>query len=377
MFWFFSHKTYGISVPRPGIEPILPALEGEIPTSGPPGKSPGGLKKKKNQLCFFLSSYKVAARLEKGMAACSSILAWRIPGTEKPGGLQPMGSQSQTRLSSWHWKGHSQTEQKVQRVCPCDPMPAAHSPLFCRLWRKWQLSEMVLVSFEARNEQASHTTRNELNDEEASLPKMNDICIPFNHSLLLTPPRGEMGLFDPFCSGHQLRAKPHVKEMCCCCSVAKVCPTLWDPMDCSTPGLPVHHHLLELAQTHGHWIGDAIQPSYPQSSPSPAPNLSQHQGLFQGVDSSHQVANVLINSCWIGGAPHCRGSRAVGVDVAHSRACALGRAAWGHGCPLAVRARGGHQERKVGTQKGRRWVKRSLCFQFSSVAQECLCHLMD
>ena len=52
MFWFFSHKTYGISVPRPGIEPILPALEGEIPTSGPPGKSPGGLKKKKSALFF-------------------------------------------------------------------------------------------------------------------------------------------------------------------------------------------------------------------------------------------------------------------------------------------------------------------------------------
>ena len=85
---------------------------------------------------------------------------------------------------------------------------------------------MVLVRFEARNDQASHTTRNELNDEEACLPKMSDICIPFNHSLLLTPPRGEMGLFDPFCSGHQPRAKPHVKDMCCCCSVATLCPTL-------------------------------------------------------------------------------------------------------------------------------------------------------
>ena len=65
-------------------------------------------------------------------------------------------------------------------------------------------------------------------------------------------------------------------------------------MDCRTPGFPVHHQLPELTQTHIHWIGDAIQPSYPLSSPSPpAFNLSQHQGLFQWVNSSHQVAQVL------------------------------------------------------------------------------------
>ena len=64
--------------------------------------------------------------------------------------------------------------------------------------------------------------------------------------------------------------------------VAKSCLTLRDPMDCSTPGLPVHHQLLELAQTHVHRVGDAIQPSHPLSSPSPPVlNLSQHQGLFQ------------------------------------------------------------------------------------------------
>ena len=65
------------------------------------------------------------------------------------------------------------------------------------------------------------------------------------------------------------------------------------PMDCSTPGFPVHHHLPELPQTHVHWVSDAIQPSHPLSSPSPAFNLSQHQCLFQWVSSSHQVAKVL------------------------------------------------------------------------------------
>ena len=77
-------------------------------------------------------------------------------------------------------------------------------------------------------------------------------------------------------------------------SVAQSCPTLCDPMDHSTPGLPVHHQLLEFTQTHIHWVSDAIQPSHPLSSPSPlAPNPSKHQSLFQWVNSSHEVAKVL------------------------------------------------------------------------------------
>ena len=76
--------------------------------------------------------------------------------------------------------------------------------------------------------------------------------------------------------------------------VAQSCLTLCDPMDCSTPGLPVHHQLPESTQAHVHWVGDAIQPSHPLSSPSlPALNLSQHQGLFKWVSSLHQVAKVL------------------------------------------------------------------------------------
>ena len=77
-------------------------------------------------------------------------------------------------------------------------------------------------------------------------------------------------------------------------SVAQSCLTLCDPMDCTTPGLPVHYQLPEPTQTHVHWVGDAIQPSHPLSSPSPpAFNLSQHQGLFKWVSSLHQVAKVL------------------------------------------------------------------------------------
>ena len=77
-------------------------------------------------------------------------------------------------------------------------------------------------------------------------------------------------------------------------SVAQSCPTLCDPMDCSTPGLPVHHQLPEFTQAHVHWVGDAIQPSHPLSSPSPSSlNLSHHQGLFKWVSSSNEVAKVL------------------------------------------------------------------------------------
>ena len=78
------------------------------------------------------------------------------------------------------------------------------------------------------------------------------------------------------------------------CSVTQSCLTLYDRMDCSTAGLPVRHQLLEFTQIHVLWVGEAIQPSHPLSSPSPpALNLSQHQSLFQWVNSSHEVAKVL------------------------------------------------------------------------------------
>jgi len=77
----------------------------------------------------------------------------------------------------------------------------------------------------------------------------------------------------------------------CCCSVTKLCLNLWNPMDCSMSGFPVLHYIPEFVQTHIHWVSDAIQSSCPLSSPSPpAFNLSQLQGLFQWVGSSHQLA---------------------------------------------------------------------------------------
>ena len=87
--------------------------------------------------------------------------------------------------------------------------------------------------------------------------------------------------------------KEHIYSSVQFSSVAQSCPTLCDPMNRSTPGLPVHHQLPEFTQTHVHRVGDAIQPSHPLSSPTPsASNPSQHQGLFQRVESSHEVAKV-------------------------------------------------------------------------------------
>ena len=129
---------------------------------------------------------------EKEMATLSSILTWKIPQTEEPGGLQSMGQKKSDTI--------------------------------------WQLSTYALTLEEPVSQ---------------SVPSLGPI-------------------------------------------------RLCDPMDCSMPGFPVHDQLPELAQTHVHQAGDAIQPSHPLLSPSPpAFNLSQHQGLFQGVSSSHQVAKVL------------------------------------------------------------------------------------
>ena len=77
-------------------------------------------------------------------------------------------------------------------------------------------------------------------------------------------------------------------------SVTQSCLTLCNPMNCSTPGLPVHHQLLELTQIHVYPVSDAIQPSHPLSSPSPPTlNFSQSQGLFKRVSSLHQGSKLL------------------------------------------------------------------------------------
>ena len=90
-----------------------------------------------------------------------------------------------------------------------------------------------------------------------------------------------------------IKAIPH----CCCCSITQ---SLCNPVDCITPGFPILHHLPELAQTHGHWVSDAIQPSHPLSSPSsPAFNCSQHGGQNIGTSASASVLPINIQDWFL------------------------------------------------------------------------------
>ena len=99
---------------------------------------------------------------------------------------------------------------------------------------------------------------------------------------------------------HCMRKRKSVSHWVCCCSITKSRLTLCNPMDCSTPGFPVIHCLLEFAQTHVHWVDNAIQPSHPLSPSSPDFNLSQHQGFSQRVSFSHQVTQLQHQSIqWI------------------------------------------------------------------------------
>ena len=116
-------------------------------------------------------------------------------------------------------------------------------------------------------------------------PTISTFVAPFSSCLQSFPASGSL----PMTLAHWNLIKIYIMKV----KVAQSCPTLWDPIDCSMPGFPVLHHLPEFTQTHVHWVSDTIQPSHPLSSPPFAFNLSQHQGLFKRVSSSHQVAKIL------------------------------------------------------------------------------------
>ena len=210
------------------------------------------------------------------MATHSSILTWRIPRTEEPGGLQSVRSQRvghnlETKqqeaqndvhktVTAWWYGGHGNVSE--------------HSWVNTEFW--------VFILFMVFSEEElfqSHGTMGIfiyfMADEQGSFEEL--------FKLFFWPRLGEP-CFQVFVIWEFFQFSP----------VTQSCPTLCDPMDCTTPGFPVHHQLLELAETHVHRVGDAIQPSHPLSSASsPAFNLSQHQGLFKLVSSSHQLAKLL------------------------------------------------------------------------------------
>ena len=180
------------------------------------------------------------------MATHSSTLAWKIPWMEEPGRLQSMGS---------------------QRV--------GHNWATSLSLSEWNHSLNLWLS---------------LRSQSFSVPELifHSVCPLLDKNKRLM----EASWWERLTEG-----KLGLLWWAGLCSVQfswQLCPTLCDPMDCSMPGIPVHHQLPELAQTHVHQVGDAIQPYHLLSSPSPpAFNLSQHQSLFQWVSYSHQVAKGL------------------------------------------------------------------------------------
>ena len=189
--------------------------------------------------------------LKKEMATHSSILAWEISQSEEPGRLQYMGSQKFLVI-----KHNLVTKQQ-------------HNDAIC--WNKHLMNEPPwILQYPADLSQLilNRTKKNCYISTVFVLFVFQFIWIYHNlfiHSV-------SNGYFS---------------------SAAQSCLILCDRMKYSTPGFPVHHQLLKLAQTHVHQIGDAVQPSHPLSSPSPpVVNLSQHQGIFQWVSSSHQVTKV-------------------------------------------------------------------------------------
>ena len=166
-------------------------------------------------------------------------------------------------MSSWYfmifWRWILESDSANPMNCS-PPVSYVHEILQARIL------EWVAISFSRGSSQPRDRTRVSLIvDRHFTVWAIREVPIPLGHHF-----------------SHQFS------------SVTQSCLTLFDPMDCSTPGFPVHHQLPGLAQTHVHQVSGVIQPSHPLSSPSPpAFTLSQHQGLFQWVSSSHQVAKVL------------------------------------------------------------------------------------
>ena len=181
------------------------------------------------------------APLQKEMATHSSTLAWRIPWRKEPGRLQSMGLQ-RVRHDWATSYCHGLWQWGRQRPTPCKKVQEVSQ-------RSWDGSGQT----PSRRQRSSPTNA------------------PSQHWEQFLPGKdGDQG----FVTFVQFS------------SVAQSCPTLWDPMDCSTPGLLVHHQLLKFTQTQVHHISDAIQPSHPLLSLSPPTfNLSQHQGLFSSNES--------------------------------------------------------------------------------------------
>ena len=195
------------------------------------------------------------------MATHSSILAWKMSWTEKPGRHMVYGISSLTWPSKWTTTKTTEKHLEKKSLERAVSLRGEVNNIWCSI-------EVM--------EDVNKFMRKEMQTQDTVCCRLQD--------------RPEFELWLPLTLLHYVWKFASVQFS----SVAQSCLTLCDPMNHSTPGLPVHHKLLEITQIHAHQVGDAIQPSHPLSSPSPpAPSPSQHQGLFQWVNSSHEVAKVL------------------------------------------------------------------------------------
>ena len=222
---------------------------------------------KKISWILYTSSGKVPAEIEKRIA-CS---------IEK---IEILGGESDKRCERYTLKTAKHCWEKLKT--------------WANSRREWRTEEPgVLQSMESQSRVwlSSWATTNKWRDTVSWVRRLNTVVSsPWNDlNIWCSPVKIPVGFFVK-CDKVVLKFIWKIPQFS---SVALWCPTL-HPMNRSMPGLPVHHQLPEFTQTHAHRVGDAIQPSHPLLSPSPpAPNLSQHQGLFQWVNSSHEVATVL------------------------------------------------------------------------------------
>ena len=233
-----------------------------------------GVAKSRTRLSDFTFTFYFHA-LEKEMATHSSVLAWRIPGTGEPGGLPSMGSY---RIGH-NWSDLAAAAARdlhglTSSFCCCSLVcgssyypPVVISSMFC----------------------LSHTHKYHVASLWALLPllKFWKVVRSVLRFCLLQERESH-----PLTTFWNLRFKKSILWFSSVQLFSRV--QLWDPINCSMPGFPVHHQFTQLAQTHVHEEGNATQLSYPLWSPYPPTfNFSQHQDLFQWVSSLHQVAKVL------------------------------------------------------------------------------------
>ena len=207
------------------------------------------------------------------MATHSNILAWEIPWTEEPGTPQFSSVQSLSRVQFFAPKS---SRSNIKSQLYLIKIPTKKQYLFrtrevkVKSLSHWTSCDPWTVALQAPL--FMEFSRQEKNTRVGCHPLLQRIFLTQRLNLGLPHSRQIL-----YYLSHQ--GSPVVQNQFS--SATQSCLTLGDPMDCSMPGLPVHHQLPELAQTRVRRISDAIKPSHPLSSPPPALNLSQHQGLFQ------------------------------------------------------------------------------------------------